>query len=148
MKYKIFIVATLLLIFGINLNAQEFLGFKGLTVQATDILYTENGILRSINTNQVYVMSFSDKMLTHVIFLNGIINDSQIYLIENDINFMENENTVYKFETISGISGNRFYYEIKINKIGGLLSLKITQPDNITNTTFLGSIRNLKTYKQ
>ena len=143
---KLIFVTSLLLILGINGSAQ-YLGLKGLTVQATTILYVENNEPQSVAVDQLYAISFTDKILTHAIYSKGSISDSQIYQIENDTNLISGENTIYKFVALSGISGNRFNYEIKIDKDGKLLSLKVIQPDG-TNTIFKGSISTLKTYKQ
>jgi len=145
---KIFIIALLMLI-GININAQ-YLGIKGLTIQATSALYVENNELMAVDINQVFAISFSDNMLTHIIYKDILINDSQIYKIENSSNFLDNNgNTSYKFETVSGLSGNRFYYEVKIdNSTGSLFSLIITQPDKVTSITYKGGIIFLKTYNQ
>ena len=143
---KLIFITTLLLISGISGSAQ-YLNLKGITVQATTILYIENNEPQSVTVDQLYAISFTDKILTHVIYSKGSISDSQIYQIENDTNFINGENTIYKFEALSGISGNRFHYEIKIDKDGKLLSLKVIQPDG-TSTIFNGSISKLKTYKQ
>lgn len=143
---KLIFVTSLLLILGIN-GSGQYLSLKGFTVQATTLLYVENNEPQSVTVDQLYAISFTDKILTHVIYSKGSISDSQIYQIENDTNFINGENTIYKFEALSGISGNRFTYEIKIDKNGKLFSLKIIQPDG-TNTIFKGSISVLKTYKQ
>jgi len=149
---RIFLGLLLGIIFCVSVNAQ-YLNFKGLTVQATTALYIENGEPKSVNIyTQIFAMSFSDKILLHIIYEKGdIIEQSQIYKIENDINFIDesgNEKiTVYKFEAISGITNKRFYYELKINSNGNLLSFKLTQPDIIEFTIFKGGITLLKPYQ-
>lgn len=142
---KLILIIPILLILHINGSAQ-YVGLKGLIVRANTILYIENGEPKSINVDQLYAISFLDKILTHVILTIGGISDSQIYQIENDTSFIDGENTIYKFEAVSGISGNSYNYEIEIDKGGNLLSLKITQPDGKT-TIFKGGISILKTYK-
>ena len=57
------------------------------------------------------------------------------------------ENTIYKFEALSGLSGKRYTYEIEINKDGKLISLKLTQPDG-AKETFKGGLSILKTFNQ
>lgn len=146
---KQFFITSILAIFLINGNAQflNLKGLKGLTVQATSNLYIEKDEPKSVTVDQLYVMSFSDKFLTHVIYSEGSVSDSQIYQIENDTNFMDGENTIYKFDAISGLSGNRFKYEIKIAKDGKLISLKLTQPSG-TSYIFKGKVFILNTFKQ
>jgi hypothetical protein len=139
-------ITSLLSIFAISGNAQ-FLNFKGLTVQATSNLYIERDEPKSETVDQLYIMSFSDKILTHIIFSEGSVSDSQIYQMEYDISFMDGENTIYKFDAVSGLSGNRFKYEIKIAKDGKLISLKLTQPSG-SITIFKGGVSTLKTFKQ
>lgn len=144
---KLFFVTALLVIFGINTNAQ-YLGFKGVTIQATTSLYIVNDEPTSVNTEQVFAISFNDKVLTHLVYLDGSVNESQIYQIENERSFITEGNTIYKFDAISGISGNRYYYEFKIDNDGRLLSLKQTQPNRIDFTIYKGGITELKTYQQ
>jgi phage/plasmid primase-like uncharacterized protein len=67
--------------------------------------------------------------------------------MENETNFMDGDITIFKFDAISGVSGNRFKYEIKIDKDGKLISLKLTQPGG-TIDIFKGGVSNLKTFKQ
>lgn len=143
---KHFFAAFLLLVLAVNANAQTT-GYKGLVVQASTVLYIENEEPKSASTDELYAVSFTDKILTHAIYTKGSISNAQIYRIENDINFANGDVTVYKFDAFSGISGSKYSYEIKIDKDGKLLSLKRTQP-NGTVSVFKGSILILKTYKQ
>jgi hypothetical protein len=139
-------ITSLLAILAISSNAQ-FLNLKGLTVQATSNLYIEKDEPKSATVDQLYVMSFSDKILTHIIYSKGSVSNSQIYQMENETNFMDGDITIFKFDAISGVSGNRFKYEIKIDKDGKLISLKLTQPGG-TIDIFKGGVSNLKTFKQ
>ena len=139
-------ITSLLAIIAISSNAQ-FLNLKGLTVQATSNLYIEKDEPKSATVDQLYVMSFSDKILTHIIYSKGSVSNSQIYQMENETNFMDGDITIFKFDAISGVSGNRFKYEIKIDKDGKLISLKLTQPGG-TIDIFKGGVSNLKTFKQ
>ncbi|SDS43354.1 hypothetical protein SAMN05216503_3050 [Polaribacter sp. KT25b] len=144
---KLIFLTTLLVIFGINTNAQNS-NLKGITVHANKILYIENDEPKSRDTDQVFAVSFSDKIFTHLIFSDGSINNSQVYQIENDKTLINDGNTIYKFEALSGISGNKYFYEIKIDSDGSLLALKITQPDNIDFSIYKGYSTDLKTFKQ
>ena len=144
---KLIFVTSLLVILGVNTNAQ-YLGLKGLTIEATTILYIESGEPKSVNTDQIFALSFPDKILMHLVCSDGSIKESQIYQIENDTSFMNEGTTIYKFEALSGISGKRYYYEFKIDNDGRLLSFKQTQPDGIDFTIYKGGITELKTYKK
>jgi hypothetical protein len=144
---KLIFVTSLLVILGINANAQ-YLDFNGFTIQATTILYIEDGEPNSVNTDQVFIVSFSDKFLTHLIYSDGSIDISQIYQMENNTSFIKEGNTIYKFDAISGTSGLRYYYEIKIGSDGRLSSLKLTQPNEEDFTIFKGGISKLNTFKQ
>lgn len=79
-------ITSLLAILAISGNAQ-FLNLKGLTVQATSNLYIENDEPKSVIVAELYVMSFSDKILTHITYSEGFVSASQIYQMENDKNF-------------------------------------------------------------
>jgi hypothetical protein len=144
---KRLIIALLFVIPGISLNAQ-YLGYEGFTIQANKILFIEDEEPKIVDTDQVFVISFSDKVFVHLIFSDGSIDDSQIYKIESNTSFVDDEKTIYKFEALSGLSGNTFYYEIKINGDGTLESLKLTQPNQVDFIIYKGGISELKTFNQ
>jgi hypothetical protein len=143
---QVFII-LLLIMLSIGANAQ-YLGFKGLTIQANTILFIEEGEPKSVNTDQIFAVSFSDKILVHLIYSDQVINESQVYNIENDTSFISEGNTIYKFDAVSGVSGKRYYYEIKIDNVGQLSSLKLTQPQKDDFTIYKGGISKLTTFKQ
>lgn len=144
---KLFFITSLFLIFGVNLNAQ-YTGLKGVTVQANTMLFIENDEPKSQSVDQVYVVSFTDRILTHVIYSDGAVSESQIYQIRNYESFVDDSNnTIYRFDAVSGISGNIYKYEIKIDSDGKLSSLKLTQ-SNGESTIFKGGITTLKTFLQ
>jgi hypothetical protein len=144
---RLIFVTVMLVFFGINTNAQNS-NFKGLAVHVDRKLYIENDEPQSAETNQIFAVSFADKVFTHLVFSDGSIYNSQVYQIENDKIITNDGNTIYKFEALSGISGNRYFYEIKVDSDDSLLALKITQPDNIEFTIYKGYLADLKTFKQ
>lgn len=127
-------------------NAQ-YLNLKGFTIQANEVLYIEDDEPVSKPTDHIYVVSLTDKTLVHLIFSGGEISDNQIYRIENNTAVLSGGNSVYKFEALSGVTGNRFYYEVKIDEDGALVSLKLTRSSGSVEV-FKGGIFSLKTYKQ
>ena len=144
---RLIFVTVLLIFFGINTNAQNS-NFKGLTVHVDRKLYIENDEPQSGTTNQIFAVSFTDKIFTHLVFSDGSVYNSQVYQVENHKIIENDGNTIYKFDALSGISGSRYFYEIKVDSDDSFVALKITQPDNIDFTIYKGYLADLKTFKQ
>lgn len=143
---KVFYAICLLLLLANEASAQDYY-LKGLTVHATTELYIEANEPKSGNVDQVYTISFTDKLLTHIIYSSTTVTDSQIYRVENVTNTNDVGNTILKFDALSGVSGNKFKYELRIDKDGKLVSFKLTTPKGDI-TVYKGVITKLKTFVQ
>jgi hypothetical protein len=144
MKKIIFTSIALFTIF----NAQaQFLDLKGIVVNANSHMYISDNDIKTETTSQLYHFSFTDNILVHTILLDGAVDVSQIYKLTVDSKFMDGDITVFKCSALSGVSGNTFKYEIKIDKSGKLLAVVIIQPNGIDKDTYKGGIVELKTFK-
>src|SRR6188768_1753219 len=103
---KLLFITSFLFIFGVHVNAQ-FTGLKGVTVQANTMLFIQDNEPKSKSVDMIYAVSFTDKTLAHVIYSSGSVSESQIYQIQNNESFVDDsKNTIYRFDAVSGISGN------------------------------------------
>ncbi len=126
----------------------QFSNLKGITIQATSKLYVEDNEAKSENLDQLFNVSFKDLILVHNIFADDIISVSQVYQLNSVNNTVDRVGkTIYKFNALSGLSGNTFRYEVKVDKDGKLESLVLEEPGG-TKTTYKGGITELKTFKQ
>ena len=60
---------------------------------------------------------------------------------------MDGENTIFKMDALSGVSGSTYKYKISVDKDGKLISLLQTHTDD-SKTTYTGGVTVLKTYVQ
>ena len=125
----------------------QFLDLKGVTVKAISTESIVDGENIPGTCDMIFNVSLADKILVHNVFEDGYISASQIYSLSDVEKYTEQENTVFKFTAISGVSGNSFYYKITINKEGKLSSLILTQMDKST-VSYFGSVSALRTLKQ
>lgn len=125
----------------------QFLNIGGITIQATSTLYVENDEAKSDPSDQLYNISFKDLILAHNIYIDGVLNVSQLYQLSNVNRYMEGGTTVIKFHALSGRSGMTYKYVVKIDADGKLISLVCTE-ENGNKTTYKGGISELKTFKQ
>lgn len=130
------------------LNAQaQYLDLKGIVVNATSHMYIQDNDIKTETTSQLYHFSFMDNILVHTILIDGALDVSQFYQLTVDSKFMDGDVTVFKCSALSGVSGNTFKYEIKIDKSGKLLAVVVIQPNGIDKDTYKGGIIELKTFK-
>lgn len=136
-----------LLFFASLSSYAQFLGFKGFIIQAETKLYIEDGEPKSAPTDQIFNISFKDGIFVHTIFIDGYVDESQVYLIKNQSSYVEDGITIYTFDAVSGLSGSVYKYEIKITEEGKLDTFKLTTPSG-SKYIYKGRIIELKTYKQ
>lgn len=125
----------------------QFLNIGGITIQATSTLYVENEEAKSEPSDQLYNISFKDLILSHSIYLDGVINASQFYQLSNVSRLMDSGTTVIRFDALSGRSGMTYKYALKIDTDGKLISLVCTEESG-NKTTYKGGISELRTFKQ
>jgi hypothetical protein len=147
MNTKNILIAVIFICFTQVAKAQ-FAELKGITIQATSKLYVEDNEAKSENLDQLFNVSFKDMILVHNIHADGVISVSQVYQLNSVKNTVDRlGKTIYKFNALSGLSGNTFKYEAKVDKEGKLESMVIEEPGG-TKTTYKGGITELKTFKQ
>lgn len=128
-------------------NAQ-FVDLKGITIQATSRMYIENNEAKSEKLDQLFNISFKDMIMVHTIFIGGIIDQSQVYQLNTVNKYVDSDGlTVFKFNAVSGLSGNTYRYDARVGKDGILESFLLQEPGG-TKTTYKGGITALKTFIQ
>ena len=125
----------------------QYTTLNGVTVHARSMLYVSNGEVKTETISQIYNCSFKDNILVHNIIEDGIVSNSQIYKLKNVKIYMDGENTIFKMDALSGVSGFTYKYKISVDKDGKLISLLLTNTDD-SKTTYTGGITVLKTYEQ
>ncbi len=141
------IISTLLFLLITQISKAQYLDLKGLVANITLAEYVENKETKSYYVSQTYSISFTDEILSHIIIKDKTVDNAQMYKVGMVEKFLDGDNTIIKFDALSGISGNTFKYKISINKEGKLNSMIVTEKDD-TVTTYYGGISNLKTFKQ
>ncbi len=145
---KIKNLLTLLAIVAFQNIYAQYTDLKGVTIQASSVSYYDSGQLKNITTDELYTFSFNDGIMVHNVYSSGTISASQVYSLISIEKYMDGLITTFKGISVSGISGKKYMYEIKISEEGKLLQMIRTQPDGITKEFFKGGILELKTYKQ
>lgn len=145
-KIKIILTIMSIAVFQ-KINAQ-YTSLKGVTIQASSVSYYDSGLLKNNTVNELYTFSFVDEILVHNVYNAGTISASQVYSLVSVEKYMDGLITTFKGISISGVSGKKYKYEIKISEEGKLIQMIRTQPDGISNEIFKGGIIELKTFKQ
>lgn len=119
----------------------QFTSLKGLTFIAKKIMYADNGVVKTEETYQIFNFSFVDKLMMHNILTES--KDSQIYKLQNiETSYNEStKHTLFKVDAVSGLSGNTYKYEIKIDDEG-------VAEVSLNGYLYTGGSYKLKTYSQ
>ncbi len=141
------LLSTILVCVSYCVQAQ-YSKLKAVAVQATKEMWVSDGEIKTNNIDQCYTFSFKDKLLCHIIYEDGSISDAQFYTLSTAIVSENGGETVYKVKATSGVSGNTYSYELKIDDSGRLLSLVRTQPGGSSKATFTGLIIDAKSILQ
>ena len=128
-----------------EVNAQ-FLDKKGFVVGAYSYDYIDAGETVTTKCDQAYSISLTDKMLCHTIYVDGYIDQSQLYQLSNIEKFMDGENTIIKITATSGMTGKTYDYKLSIGADGKLIALSLTDKDGAIN--YHGDLLEMKTFVQ
>ena len=147
MKLKNLILLIIFLCATQFANAQ-YVDLKGITIQATSKMFVENNEAKSEKLDQLFNVSFKDYILVHTIYVDGVIEQSQVYQLSGIDAFVDRDGvTGFKFNALSGLSGNTYKYYARVGKDGVLESLLLEDPTGY-KTTYKGGITALKTFRQ
>ncbi|MDQ3109186.1 MAG: hypothetical protein M3R17_04765 [Bacteroidota bacterium] len=139
------ILLALFVLVAVSAHAQ-YVELKGLTFQATTYYDTDDGASKAKTCNEIFDISFSDGFMVHNILTeDGKVDQAQFYKISDLRRSSEDGITWFKFNAISGVSGNSYKYWIKINGDGVATISLITADADIT---YKGGTYNIKTYDQ
>ena len=139
------LLVVAMLLCSVIVRAQS-LDAKGFTVQVYMGVYQEDGEIKTYDAFDVYNISFTDGFLVHNILTECTITDSQIYKISNLRRETIEKEPTFIFDAVSGISGNKYKYEIAFAAEGGITLVRY-QPDG-SSEVFLGTNVMFKTYQQ
>lgn len=131
----------------VTISAQaQYSDLKGLTFQATTYYLTDEGSSKAKVCNEIFDISFSDGFMVHnILTAEGKIDQAQFYKISDLRRSSEDGISMFKFNAISGITGNSYKYWVKINS-DGIATISLISSD--ADITYKGGTYNLKTYDQ
>jgi hypothetical protein len=142
------IVALIMFLCSAQLAKAQFVDLKGITIQATSKMFVENNEAKSEKLDQLFNVSFKDYILIHTIYTDGVVEQSQVYQLSAIDAFVDRDGvTIFKFNALSGLSGNTYKYLAKMGKDGILESFLLEDPTGY-KTSYRGGITTLKTFKQ